>query len=341
MLHQSAEISNIRRQPPVNPALLNLLLWGIIWSGEKISMAANIVHSIQDSLTRTRNVVFSRITRLLGTSEVTDATWDELEELLIQADVGVETTLYLVERLRQRASDEAIIQADAFQAALQEELRALLPDPPPLDLGRGRPLDVVLIVGVNGSGKTTSIAKLAYRYRQQGRHVLLAAADTFRAAAMDQLGIWAERAGVDIVTGPEGGDAGAVVFDALQAARSRGKDLVFADTAGRLHTQFNLMAELRKVRKVAAKGVEGAPHETLLVLDTTTGQNALSQARHFQEAVEVTGVVLAKLDSTARGGMVFAIARELGLPVRFVGTGEKMEDLAPFDADAFVEGLFG
>jgi len=303
-------------------------------------MAIGIARSIKDSLTRTRNTVFSRIAGLLGASQVTDATWDELEELLIRADMGVETTFYLVERLRQRARDEAILRSDALQTALREELRALLPDPPPLNLG-GRPLDVVLIVGVNGSGKTTSIAKLAYRYQQQGRRVLLAAADTFRAAAMDQLEIWAQRAGVDIVTGPEGGDPGAVVFDALQAARSRGKDLVITDTAGRLHTQYNLMAELRKVRKVAAKNVEDAPHETLLVLDAITGQNALSQARHFQEAVEVTGVVLAKLDSTARGGMVFAIARELGLPVHFVGTGERLEDLAPFEADVFVEGLFG
>ena len=303
-------------------------------------MTTRFAHSIKDSLTRTRNAAFSRIAELLGASQVTGATWDELEELLIQADVGVGTTLYLVERLRQRARDEAILRADALQTALQQELRALLPDPQPLNLGN-RPLDVVLIVGVNGSGKTTSIAKLAYRYRQEGHRVLLAAADTFRAAAMDQLDIWARRAGVDIVKGPEGGDPGAVVFDALQAAQARGMDVLIADTAGRLHTQYNLMAELRKVRKVAAKNVEGAPHETLLVLDATTGQNALSQARHFQEAVEVTGVVLAKLDSTARGGMVFAIARELGLPVRFVGTGERMEDLALFDADAFVEGLFG
>ena len=304
------------------------------------TMAIKFAQSIKDSLARTRNAVFGRIAGLLGASQVTNETWDELEELLIQADIGVETTLYLIERLRRRARDEAILKANVLQTALREELRALLPDPVPLDLG-SRPLDVILIVGVNGSGKTTSIAKLAHRYQRQGRRVLLAAADTFRAAAMDQLEIWAQRAGVDIVKGPEGGDPGAVVFDALQAARSRGMDVVIADTAGRLHTQYNLMAELRKVRKVAAKSIAGAPHETLLVLDAATGQNALSQARHFQEAVEVTGVVLAKLDSTARGGMVFAIARELGLPVRFVGTGEQMEDLAPFDADAFVEGLFG
>ncbi len=302
-------------------------------------MAVSAAQSIKDSLTRTRNAVFGRVAGLFGASEVMADTWDELEELLIQADVGVETTLYLVDRLRQRARDEAILKADAFRTALKEELRALLPDPLPLDLG-GRPLDVVLIVGVNGSGKTTSIAKLAYHYEREGRQVLLAAADTFRAAAMDQLEVWAGRVGVVIVKGPEGGDPGAVVFDALQAARARGVDMVIVDTAGRLHTQYNLMAELRKVRKVAGKGAAGAPHETLLVIDATTGQNALAQARHFQEAVEVTGVVLAKLDGTAKGGMVFAIARELGLPVRFVGTGERMEDLMPFDADVFVDGLF-
>jgi fused signal recognition particle receptor len=302
-------------------------------------MTIRLAQSIRDSLTRTRNTVFSQIAGLLGASQVTDETWDEIEELLIQADVGVETTLHLVDRLRQRASEEAILQTDTLQTALKEELRALLPDPPPLNLS-GRSLDVVLVVGVNGSGKTTSIAKIAHRYRQDGRRVLLAAADTFRAAAMDQLSVWADRAGVSIITGSEGGDPGAVLFDALQAAQSRNIDLVIADTAGRLHTQYNLMAELRKVRNVAAKNIPDAPHEVLLVLDATTGQNALSQAKHFREAVDVTGVVLAKLDSTAKGGMVFAIARELGLPVRFVGTGERIQDLALFDADTFVEGLF-
>lgn len=294
---------------------------------------------IFQGLARTRNAVFSRIAALLGASEVTPQVWEELEELLIQADVGVETTLALMDRLRRRSRDEAILRADRLRDALNEELRALLSSPPPLNLG-GRPLDVILIVGVNGSGKTTSIAKLGYRYRQEGRKVLLAAADTFRAAAMDQLRIWGERAGCPVVSGPEGGDPGAVVYDALQAARSRGMDMVIVDTAGRLHTRYNLMEELKKVRRVAARAVEGAPHETLLVLDATTGQNALSQARHFLEAVEVTGVILAKLDSTARGGMVFAIARELKLPVRFVGTGEGLDDLAPFDPDTFIRGLW-
>ena len=283
--------------------------------------------------------MFSRVAEVLGASEVSDETWDHLEELLISADLGVSTTVYLVETLRKRARDEAILQAEGLQMALREELRALLPDASPLDLGDGEP-DVVLIVGVNGSGKTTSIAKLAHRWQKDGRSVLLVAADTYRAAAVEQLDIWAGRADVDIVRGPEGGDPGAVVFDALQAASARGHDLVVIDTAGRLHTQYNLMAELRKVRRVAERSVQGAPQETLLVLDATTGQNALSQARHFQEAVEVTGVVLAKLDSSARGGMVFAIARELGLPIRFVGTGESLEDLAPFNPDAFIEGLF-
>lgn len=297
------------------------------------------MRNIFQGLARTRNAVFSRIAALLGASEVTPQVWEELEELLIQADVGVETTLALMERLRRRARDEAILQAHRLRDALNEELRALLPTPPPLNLG-GRPLDIILVVGVNGSGKTTSIAKLGYRYRQEGRKVLLAAADTFRAAAMDQLRIWGERAGCPVISGPEGGDPGAVVYDALQAARSRGMDMVIVDTAGRLHTRYNLMEELKKVRRVAARSVEGAPHETLLVLDATTGQNALSQARHFLEAVEVTGVILAKLDSTARGGMVFAIARERNLPVRFVGTGEGLDDLAPFDPDTFIRGLW-
>ena len=301
-------------------------------------MPTHVARSIRDSLARTRNAVFSRVAELLGASQVTADTWDELEELLIRADVGVDTTTYLVDQLRRRVREEAILQAGGLRLALAEELGSLVPEARPLNLGQ-RPVDVLLVVGVNGSGKTTSIAKLAFWYRQMGRRVLLAAADTFRAAATDQLRIWAERAEVDLVSGPEGGDPGAVVFDALQAAVARGDDLVIVDTAGRLHTQYNLMAELEKVRRVAAKSIRGAPHETWLVLDATTGQNALFQARHFQQAVDVSGVVLAKLDSTAKGGIVLAIARELELPVRFVGTGEHIGDLAPFDAELFVDGL--
>ena len=282
--------------------------------------------------------MFSRVAELVGATEINSDSWDELEETLVQADVGVATALYLVEQLRQRSRAEAIRQSGGLQEILKEELRSLLPDPPPLNVG-GRPLDVILIVGVNGSGKTTSIAKLARHFQLQGRRVLLAAADTFRAAATDQLLAWAERADVEIVTGTDGGDPGAVVFDALKAAIARSVDMVIIDTAGRLHTQHNLMAELHKVRKVAASRVEGAPHETLLVLDATTGQNALSQAKHFGDAISITGTILAKLDSTARGGMVFAISKELGLPVRYLGTGERLTDLATFDADMFLEEL--
>jgi len=223
---------------------------------------------------------------------------------------------------------------------LKAELRAMLGDAQPLDLDPNRPLTVILIVGVNGSGKTTSIAKLAAYYKRDKRNVLLAAADTFRAAAGEQLDIWAERVGVPIVGGQPGSDPGSVVFDAVQAAKARKADLLIADTAGRLHTQYNLMQELKKVRAVTAKAVPGAPHETFLVIDATNGQNALTQARQFKDAVAVTGVVLTKLDGTAKGGIVFSIMHEMGLPVRFVGTGERVGDWAEFDPDVFVDGLF-
>jgi fused signal recognition particle receptor len=209
-----------------------------------------------------------------------------------------------------------------------------------LTIDEPRLLTLVLIVGVNGSGKTTTIGKLANYYQKRGRKVLLAAADTFRAAAIDQLKIWGERARVPVIAHQPGADPGAVVYDSIRACQSRGMDLLIVDTAGRLHTKYNLMEELRKVHGVAAKRVHQAPHETLLVLDATTGQNALSQAKHFKDAVAVSGVVVAKLDGTAKGGIVFAIAQELGIPVRFIGTGETIEDLEEFDAEAFVDGLF-
>lgn len=296
--------------------------------------------SIRASLTRTRRSIFGQIAGLLGAGDIDDETWEDLEALLIQADVGVETTLEVVEHLRERVRQERIIRSDALQQALCDKLRALLETPPPLQINGKRLLTVALIVGVNGSGKTTSIGKLAYYFRKRGHTVMLVAGDTFRAAAIDQLQVWGERAGVPVIAGQPGGDPGAVLYDAIQASRARDVDLLIVDTAGRLHTQYNLMAELKKIHGVAKKNVHAAPHETLLVLDASTGQNALAQAKHFQEAVDVTGVVLAKLDGSAKGGMVFAIRESLGLPVRFVGTGEKIQDLAEFDADQFIGGLF-
>jgi len=295
---------------------------------------------IRDSLTKTRRSFFGQISSLLGGGEITEETWEDLEALLVQADVGVQTTVTLVDRLRGLAAKGKARTTQELEGLLKQELLALLGSPPPLVIDQPRLLTLVLIVGVNGSGKTTTIAKLARYYKGRGRKVLLAAADTFRAAAIDQLKIWAERADVPVIAHQPGADPGAVVYDAIRASQSRKADLLIVDTAGRLHTKYNLMEELRKVHGVAEKRVHQAPHETFLVLDATTGQNALSQAKHFKDVVKVTGVIVAKLDGTAKGGVVFAVAHELGLPVRFVGTGETMDDLAEFDAEAFVEGLF-
>jgi len=295
--------------------------------------------SLRKGLQRTRQSFFGRIAQTLGATEIDDDTWDEVESLLIQADVGVETTLNLVERMRERVRREGITRQEQLQLALKEELRGLLDDPPPMNIS-GRDLSVIFIVGVNGCGKTTSIGKLAYRLRNAGRRPLLAAGDTFRAAAIEQLQLWGERAGVPVIAGQPNSDPGAVVFDAAQAARARGHDLLIVDTAGRLHTKFNLMEELAKVRGVIQKVIPDAPHETLLVLDGTTGQNALTQAKKFQEAIDITGVVVTKLDSTAKGGMLFAIQRELGLPVHYIGIGETMYDLVFFNPTAFVDSLF-
>jgi fused signal recognition particle receptor len=295
---------------------------------------------IRDSLTKTRRSFFGQISGLLGGGEITEDTWEDLEALLVQADVGVNTTVALVDRLREQVDRGNARNTEALEDSLKTELLGLLGNPTPMTIDEPRLLTVALIVGVNGSGKTTSIAKLAKYYKDRDRKVMLAAADTFRAAAIDQIKIWGERAGVPVIAHQPGADPGAVVYDAIRASQSRNADLLIVDTAGRLHTKYNLMEELRKVRGVANKRVHQAPHETLLVLDATTGQNALSQARHFKEAVDVTGVIVAKLDGTAKGGVVFAVAQELGLPVRFIGTGETLEDLAEFDAEAFVDGLF-
>jgi fused signal recognition particle receptor len=296
---------------------------------------------ISDGLQRTRQGFFGRITSLFGGGDITEETWEELEALLIQADVGVATTTLLMKRLRERVAKENIRRAEAAQMALKQELLKILAEHPAQADSAQRLLTVILVVGVNGSGKTTSIAKLARYYQRQGKKVVLAAADTFRAAAIDQLRLWGERVGCEVIAGMPGADPGAVVFDAIRASQeSRRADILIVDTAGRLHTKFNLMEELKKIRAIAQKQVHRAPHETFLVLDATTGQNALAQAKAFKDAVEVTGIILAKLDSTAKGGMAFAIVHDLGLPIRFVGTGEKPDDFAEFDAAAFVEGLF-
>jgi fused signal recognition particle receptor len=296
--------------------------------------------SIRDSLSRTRQSVFGQIVNVLGMGEITEETWEDLEALLIQADVGVATTIELVSGMRERVEKEGLYQTDQLVNVLKEEMKAILVENPPFEMEEPRQLTVVMVVGVNGSGKTTTIGKLAHRYEGDGKDVVLAAGDTFRAAAIDQLKVWGERADVPVISGQPGGDPAAVAYDAIRAARARGFNLLFIDTAGRLHTKFNLMKELEKVYAVCKKSVHGAPHDVLLVLDAPTGQNALVQAQKFKESVNVTGVILTKLDGTAKGGMVFAIYRELGLPVRFIGTGERIEDLAPFDPDQFVDGLF-
>ena len=298
-------------------------------------------NKLWESLERTRSSFFGQISGLFGASEVTNETWDQLEALLIQADVGVETTLSLIETARDAASRQGITRPNQVERLMRQDMVALLQASRPLNIHSQRLLNVVLVVGVNGSGKTTTIAKLAHIYQQGSYRVTLAAADTFRAAAISQLQTWGERAGVSVIAHQPGADPGAVVFDAIKSSQARGAGLVIVDTAGRLHTKHNLMKELEKMHGIMARQVHEAPHETLLVLDATTGQNAVSQARHFKESVGITGVVLAKLDGTAKGGVVFAIARELGVPVRFVGTGEKIGDLAEFDAQSFVDGLFG
>ncbi len=296
--------------------------------------------NIQESLTKTRSSFFGKIATLFGARTIDESTWEELEELLIQADVGVATTLDLVEWLRTESERRHVRTPEGLNELLKERLLGLLTEKKCPYLAGERRLNVVLVVGVNGSGKTTSIAKLARYHTERGDRVLLAAGDTFRAAAIDQIKIWGDRVGVEVIAHQPGADPGAVVYDAIRAADSRHANVLIIDTAGRLHTQYNLMQELVKIRGVAQKQVHRAPHETLLVLDATTGQNALAQAKEFQSAVQITGCVLAKLDGTAKGGMAFAISRELGIPIQFVATGETMDDWAEFDAQAFVEGLF-
>ena len=290
-------------------------------------------------MSKTRGSFFGRITQILGASELDDETWEDLEAILIQSDLGAATAMKVIEEVKQRAEQEAIVSFDGAIDALKQTLRDLLYEPPPLDLD-GRLLSVILIVGVNGSGKTTSIAKLSNQLQKDGRKVILAAADTFRAAAIEQLQTWGRRIDVPVIASEPNSDPGSVVFNATSAARARNKDTLIIDTAGRLHNNYNLMEELAKIKFVSQKTVHAAPHEVLLVLDGTTGQNALQQAKKFQEVVDVTGVIVTKLDGSAKGGMVFAVYNELNLPVHYVGLGEGIDDLIRFDPDAFVDSLF-
>ncbi|MBX3000429.1 MAG: signal recognition particle-docking protein FtsY [Caldilineaceae bacterium] len=297
---------------------------------------------LEESLNKTRSGFFGRIGSLFQENEITDELWDDLEESLIMADVGVETTQALVEKTRERVERDGIKTTRDAYTILKREMVRLLQEDEPLHIEEDRILTVVLVVGVNGSGKTTTIGKLAYRYRNRGKKVVLAAGDTFRAAAIEQLQVWGQRAGVDVIAQAPGSDPAAVLFDAMRASQeSRRADILIADTAGRLQNKFNLMQELEKMRRVAARQVHRAPHEILLVLDASTGQNAILQAKGFKETAGVTGIVLTKLDGTSKGGAVLSIKKQLGVPVRFVGTGEKIEDLAEFDPVAFVEGLLG
>lgn len=299
---------------------------------------ADLFNKWIEGLSRTRKIAFGRIATLFGATEINDETWEELEAILIQADLGAETALSVITRLRKVVTDQGITQSSDLQTALRSELIQRIDPSQMVDFSQQKPA-VVLLVGVNGSGKTTTAAKLGKLFSNQGKRVLLAAGDTYRAAAVDQLQVWGQRLNLPVIAGQPNADPGAVAYDAVQSAQARGMDILLVDTAGRLHTRFNLMEELKKVHRVVGKALPGAPHAIWLVLDATTGQNALLQARAFKEAVQVTGIILAKLDSSAKGGMAFAIQRELGLPILFAGLGEKPEDLTPFNRESFVDGI--
>ena len=297
------------------------------------------LNRLRDRLAGTRAVLNTRVDHLLlGIKEIDEDILDELEEILITSDLGVQTTQKLIKAIGDRIARKELTSGDRVKAILREEIARIL-SIPQAEISDARPR-FILVVGVNGVGKTTTIAKLAHRYISEGNRVMVVAGDTFRAAAVEQLTIWSERVGADIVKQQTGADPSAVVFDAMHAARARGTDIVLIDTAGRLHTKVNLMEELKKINRVAGREVPGAPHEVLLVLDATTGQNAVNQAKLFHETVNVTHIAMTKLDGSAKGGVLVAICHELGLPIRYIGLGEQMEDLRDFDANAFVEALF-
>jgi len=302
----------------------------------------SFLERMKEAVTRTRENLSERIEEVVSFGkEIDQATLDDLEAILLSADLGTSTTREILEKLREKANYKQIKNVDELKRLLKEEILAILAavDSQPVSKVEGSP-EVILVVGVNGTGKTTTIGKLAQVLRSDGKTVLLCAADTFRAAAIEQLEVWGHRTGTEVIRTKAGGDPSAVLYDALQAASSRHTDYVIVDTAGRLHTKANLMAELEKMRRIAQRVIPGAPHETLLVMDATTGQNGLQQARQFTQSAGVTGIVLTKLDGTAKGGIVVAISRELGLPIRFVGTGEQINDMVPFDAETYANSLF-
>jgi len=302
--------------------------------------------NLDQGLQKTKEGFLTKITKAItGKSTVDEEVLDELEEALITADVGLETTVQIIERIEKRVARDKYIDTKELNRILQEEMEAVLPDPQAdnfYDFTSDLPASpyVILVVGVNGVGKTTTIGKLAYNFKKAGKSVLLGAADTFRAAAVDQLTIWSERVGVPIVKQPMGSDPASVAFDTVQAGVARNVDVVIIDTAGRLHNKAHLMEELSKIKRVVQKHIPAAPHEVLLVLDGSTGQNAIEQARHFTAATDVTALAITKLDGTAKGGVVLAIANQFKIPVKFIGTGEKMEDLLVFDKHEFVDSLF-
>ncbi len=294
---------------------------------------------LKEGLSKTKDAIFKQVDNLFRSFvKVDEDMLEELEELLIMADVGVNSTELIIERLRERIKDDRITEPEECRVALQEILVGMIGDGEPLKLDSTP--SVILVIGVNGVGKTTSIAKIANRLKSQGKNVVLAAADTFRAAAIDQLQVWADRVGVELIKHTEGSDPAAVVFDAVSAAKKREADVLIVDTAGRLHNKKNLMDELAKINRVIERELPGASRETLLVLDATTGQNAVNQAKEFKNAANITGLVLTKLDGTAKGGIVFSIKEELDIPVKFIGVGEKTDDMQEFEAKDFVDALF-
>jgi fused signal recognition particle receptor len=301
-----------------------------------------LLEKLKESVSKTRTELAAKVEQILtGDRPVDPELLKQLESALLGADIGVTTTREVLAALREQVNQHKLAGASSLKLELKNQIVNILAKVPPVSNGKAEAAPrVMFVVGVNGTGKTTTIGKLANRLKKEGASVMLCAADTFRAAAIEQLEVWAKRSGVELIKQKSGSDPSAVIFDALTAARARSSDLVIVDTAGRLHTKSNLMAELEKMKRTAAKVVPGAPHDVLLVLDATTGQNGLNQAREFWNSAGVTGIVLTKLDGTAKGGIVVAISRELNLPIRFVGTGEQIDDLVPFDAQTYVNSLF-